>query len=202
MQLAWIAQQALELIEADALTWSPSETGGPLFGYENCGELVIARALPPGPRAFHAPWLYRPDRSAVQAAIEEVHEQSGGRERWIGSWHTHPLGPAIPSLTDRRTARRIASDPAVGCPQPAMLIQALRNHLRGAKAGRLGAYRFNDAAQALRGLQLRPAAIEPAKETAPGDHEGTPPAKGGETRGASSASSDRSACDSRTDASG
>src|SRR5688572_30963338 len=108
MQLAWLDASARELIERDAVMWSPRETGGPLFGYENYGELVITRAYLPGPRALHFPWLYRPDRAAVQVAIDEVYEETQGRERWIGSWHSHPLGRPMPSIVDRHTAARVA----------------------------------------------------------------------------------------------
>jgi integrative and conjugative element protein (TIGR02256 family) len=109
-RIAWLAASARELIVQDALRWTPRETGGPLFGYENHGELVVTRAYLPGPRAWHLPWLFRPDRAAVQRAIDEVFNETGGEERWIGSWHTHPLGRAWPSLLDGRTAARIGAD--------------------------------------------------------------------------------------------
>lgn len=129
-------------MELDAVNWSPRETGGPLFGYENHGELVVTRAYLPGPKAFHAPWLYRPDREAVQRAIDEVYEESGGHERWIGSWHTHPLGRASPSLVDRRTASRVATEAAVACPEPLMLIQTTRLRQLAQCPGPLGAFRY------------------------------------------------------------
>ena len=117
-ELVWLPETATRLIESDAVRWGLRETGGPLFGYEACGELVVTEAFLPGPRATHLPFLYRPDRDAVDRAITEVHERSSGRERWIGSWHTHPFGRALPSLVDRRTAGRIAREAAVACPRP------------------------------------------------------------------------------------
>jgi integrative and conjugative element protein (TIGR02256 family) len=153
LQLAWITAAALVLIEQDAVKWAPRETGGPLFGYENYGELVITRAYPPGPRAFHAPWLYRPDRAAVQAAIDEVYAETKGRERWIGSWHTHPLGLPVPSPTDRRTARRISRDPDVDCAEPVMLIQSTRGLPTRQTPGRLSAFRYRRDARRLERMQ-------------------------------------------------
>lgn len=153
MQLLWITTAARVLIEDDAVKWTPRETGGPLFGYENCGEIVITRAFLPGPRAFHAPWLYRPDRAAVQAAIDAVYEETRGRERWIGSWHTHPLGGPIPSWTDRRTARRIAHDPNVDCPEPIMLIQSTKGLATRQSPGRLAAFRYTRKTGTLQRLE-------------------------------------------------
>jgi integrative and conjugative element protein (TIGR02256 family) len=155
LQLAWITADAMSLIEMDALKWSPRETGGPLFGYENCGELVITRAYLPGHRAFHAPWLYKPDRQAVQMAIDDVYEETHGQEHWIGSWHSHPLARPIPSWTDQRTARRIATEPDVNCPEPVMLIQATKGPPTRQTPGCLGAFRYSRKASKLQALELR-----------------------------------------------
>jgi integrative and conjugative element protein (TIGR02256 family) len=149
---------AVTLIEGDAVKWAPRETGGPLFGYENCGEIVVTRAFLPGPHAFHAQWLYRPDRAAVQAAIDSVYKDTHGRERWIGSWHTHPLGRPVPSWTDRRTARRIARDPNVDCPEPIMLIQSTKGLVARHAPGRLAAFRYTRKTENLQPLDPRSSA--------------------------------------------
>ncbi len=151
----WITSTAVTIIENDAVKWAPRETGGPLFGYQNCGEIVITRAFLPGPGAFHAPWLYRPDREAIQDAIDSMYEQTRGRERWIGSWHTHPLGRPVPSWTDRRTARRIAQDPTVDCPEPIMLIQSTKGLPTRQSPGGLAVFRYARNAEALQQLEPR-----------------------------------------------
>jgi integrative and conjugative element protein (TIGR02256 family) len=153
--VAWIPQEAEELIGADAVRWGPRETGGPLFGYEACGELVITRAFLPGPNATHLPFLFRPDREAVERAIAEVHRQSRGGERWIGSWHTHPYGRARPSLLDRRTAGKVATELAVGCPRPLMLIQTTRLTLSGTESSQLAGFRWISQEGNLSPLELR-----------------------------------------------
>lgn len=155
MQLVWFHPEAKELIEGDAVRWGVRETGGPLFGYERCGELVITRAFLPGSKAFHFPWLYRADREAVQAAIDQVREESKGRERWIGSWHTHPLGRARPSSVDRHTTRRIGAAKAVDCPAPVMLIQTTRFSRDGIRPSKLGAFRFSVELGDLQPLSIR-----------------------------------------------
>lgn len=155
MQIHWLHPAARSLIEADALKWGPRETGDPLFGYENCGEVVITRAFPPGPHARHLPMLYRPDRDAVKAAIAEVYEESSGRELWIGSWHTHPLGRPRPSLVDRATVRRIGTEKRVRCPEPVMLIQTTRLSRNGLCPGPLGSFRWSAEQRELKQVEIR-----------------------------------------------
>jgi integrative and conjugative element protein (TIGR02256 family) len=156
MQTVWIAGNIRRTIEQDSIRWGVRETGGPLFGYERHGELVITRAGLPGPRAVHLPFLYRPDRTAVQREIDEVFALTGGRERWIGSWHSHPLGRPLPSLVDRRTAARVGAEQAVMCPKPVMLIQTTRMSTDGVGPGPLGLFRWSREQAAL--MPLRPAA--------------------------------------------
>jgi len=155
-ELVWLPGPAAHLIEDDAVRWGLRETGGPLFGYEACGELVVTEAFPPGPRATHLPFLYRPDREAVDRAITEVHERSRGRERWIGSWHTHPFGRAMPSLVDRHTAGRVAREVAVACPRPLMLIQTTRPTRKGPRAHMLGSWRWSPEVENLVDVVVRP----------------------------------------------
>lgn len=155
MRSVWLDGAAQGVMERDAIRWGAKETGGPLFGYENYGELVVTRAYLPGPKAWHFPWLYRPDRAAVQAAIDEVYEETGGQQRWVGSWHTHPLGRPLPSLVDRRTAERVAGEAAVACPEPLMLIQTTRMSRNGLQPRPLGAFRWTSEIGALRRVTVR-----------------------------------------------
>jgi integrative and conjugative element protein (TIGR02256 family) len=155
--IVWLPDGAARLIARDAERWGLRETGGPLFGYEACGELVITEALLPGPKATHLPFLFRPDRDAVDRAIAEIYERSGGGERWIGSWHSHPFGRAHPSLLDRRTAGRVASEAAVGCPRPLMLIQTTRPSRKGPKANILASFRWSSGENDLVEVDLRAA---------------------------------------------
>jgi integrative and conjugative element protein (TIGR02256 family) len=155
MQSAWLDRAASELIADDSVRWGPRETGGPLFGYESCGEIVITRAFLPGSKASHLPWLYRPDRAAVETAIEKMYCETQGRQRWIGSWHSHPLGRARPSMIDQRTARRISAQKAVCCPCPVMLIQTTRlSRGRICPAG-LGSFRWSVKEAALVSIAVK-----------------------------------------------
>jgi integrative and conjugative element protein (TIGR02256 family) len=152
MQTLWLDCDARALIEEEATRWGLRETGGPLFGYEVCGELVVTRACPPGPAAIHLPWLYRPDKRAVQDAIDRFAVAS---VRWIGSWHTHPFGRPRPSILDRRTAGKIATERGVRCPQPLMMIQTTSLTRMGVRAARLGAFRWDAGAGDLRNVLVK-----------------------------------------------
>src|ERR1041384_485702 len=101
--------------------------------------------------------LYRPDRTAVQKAIDQVAGESEGRERWIGSWHSHPLGLPRPSIIDRRTARKIRIEEQVDCPEPLMLIQTTRPSRQGLRAAALGSFRYSAEKQELLGVDLHEA---------------------------------------------
>jgi integrative and conjugative element protein (TIGR02256 family) len=155
MQVVWLPEPARALMEKDALKWSPRETGGPLFGYERYGELTVTRACLPGPAATHLPMLYRPDRRAVQRAIDEVYEESDGHERWIGSWHTHPLGRAQPSWVDQRTAGRISAEDKVRCQAPLMAIQTTRGIGSSQRPGPLGFFRWDPETRELEPVTVR-----------------------------------------------
>jgi integrative and conjugative element protein (TIGR02256 family) len=178
----WLPEDSQLLIRAETLDKHARESGGPLFGYQNDDEVVITRAFGPGPRARHRPWVFEPDRAAVQAAIDAVATDSAGAERYIGSWHSHPLGVARPSPLDRRTARNIADDAEAGCPRPLMLIQATVIRLSGVRPGRLRAYRWDASAHRLQRLEIV-AYASPESVAAP--EEGSNPgvrAKGGRAR--------------------
>lgn len=157
----WLVEDAQLLIRSETLDKHPSETGGPLFGYEDQNAVVITRTFGPGPRARHRPWTFEPDREAVQAAIDRAADESRGAERYLGSWHSHPFGIARPSPLDRRTVRNVAADADAGCPQPVMLIQATVLRLSGARPGRLRGYQWDSQARRVAHLELVTYALEP-----------------------------------------
>jgi len=78
-----------------------------------------------------------------------VREDSRQRFRFLGSWHTHPGGVAVPSSRDAATAGEIAADAAVLLPSPLLLIQATRPAGRGAEPAELAAWRWDPGARGL-----------------------------------------------------
>lgn len=125
------------------------ETGGPLFGFADGDDAVVVCAYGPGPGARHRRSSFEPDRETTRALMSAVREASEKRLRFLGSWHTHPGGAAVPSARDISTAREMADDPAVILPSPLLLIQATRSLVRGAEATDLMAWRWDVIAQSL-----------------------------------------------------
>jgi integrative and conjugative element protein (TIGR02256 family) len=102
----------------------PLETGGILAGYwASAHEVVISAASGPGPNSLHLGHRFKPDPGYQEAWISNRYAQTKGAETYLGDWHTHPRATvAIPSWTDRLTARRIANAPEARAPHPVILI--------------------------------------------------------------------------------
>jgi integrative and conjugative element protein (TIGR02256 family) len=151
----WLDRVATAVIENEARGRRFSETGGPIFGYEARDGVVVAAVFGPGLKARHRPRSLVPDRAATEDAIRQVHELAEGRYRYLGSWHTHPLGRPHPSSTDISTAQDIASQQNVGLPRPVLLIQATRPARLSVGIGRLAAYRWDPQSRSMEELPIR-----------------------------------------------
>jgi integrative and conjugative element protein (TIGR02256 family) len=124
--VAWVAAEALALIEAEARRRAPNETGGVLLGYWSAegDEVVITCATGAGPRAKHSKVVYTPDRDYDQALIADYYLAAGRRITYLGDWHTHPDAGAYLSDQDRRTLRQIAESPSARAPNALMAVLA------------------------------------------------------------------------------
>ena len=78
MTCVWLDAHAREAIATEAASRRLRETGGPLFGYESGEDVVILRALPPGPRTRHRRTRLIPDPRDVKAQIDTVFEETAG----------------------------------------------------------------------------------------------------------------------------
>ena len=78
-----------------------------------------------------------------------VREASSQRYRFLGSWHTHPAGGALPSVRDTETVAEIAAEADVSLPQPLVIIQATRPRVRCADLADLAAWRWDPATRQL-----------------------------------------------------
>jgi integrative and conjugative element protein (TIGR02256 family) len=84
------------------------ETGGVLIGYRVGYEFVITDSTGPGPNAKHQLFNFERDIEYCNNKIEEKFEQSNGILNYIGEWHTHPIGKAIPSVQDNKAMIEIS----------------------------------------------------------------------------------------------
>lgn len=135
----WISNDALKTMQILAQSKYPLETGGMLLGYVACnGESVVAEIIGPGPKAKHGRYRFTPDGEYQQSILERHFRETNGSETYLGDWHTHPGGKAIPSYLDKKTLGRIALEPSSGILHPVMAILG-----GGNKSWTLGAVRFN-----------------------------------------------------------
>ena len=121
----WVVVEALESVRREAERAWPAETGGVLLGYEPDGSDVVVTAVTgPGPNALHARSAFVPDDLYHARVIAGVYESSGRRVTYLGDWHSHPGGAAVPSRKDKRTLRAMARFRGGRTPNPVMLLAA------------------------------------------------------------------------------
>lgn len=95
------AESLLALATEAPRSTDGNETGGILLGHDTAQGLVVTVAGDPGPNAERAPDRFRRDLKHAQRLADEAYDRDGSV--WIGEWHTHPTGPAVPSGVDLET---------------------------------------------------------------------------------------------------
>lgn len=114
-------------VENHLLELPPSrcEIGGWLLGYWSSDEndVFVTHATPPGPRG--RPWGVRISGVGHRERFDAAWASSGGAVTFLGDWHTHPGGPAVPSERDRGAMRKLAADENYGTPQPLIAIASI-----------------------------------------------------------------------------
>jgi integrative and conjugative element protein (TIGR02256 family) len=123
--IVWLEAAADAAIRAEAALHPDEETGGILLGYTGTGGTVVAAAIGPGPEAKRTASSFVPDAAWQQVELARRYEASGRTHTYLGDWHTHPTGPAVPSRRDQRTLRRIARHRPARQQRPLMAILAV-----------------------------------------------------------------------------
>lgn len=153
--VVWLDERARQLIEREAVKRRLCETGGALFGWQTDGDIVVACASGPGARAKHRPTRFEPHPATTAQAMKLAYEESKGRYRFLGSWHTHPRGRARPSSLDKTTAWELADQDDLALPQPLLLILDTRGTKRRVQPGELRAWHWNLEKRALENAKIR-----------------------------------------------
>jgi integrative and conjugative element protein (TIGR02256 family) len=128
----WLPRHVGDDIRQQARQLAPRETGGILLGYvapassAAAFDVVVVDAIGPGPRAEHDERWFVPDHEWQVAELEERYQQSGRVAGYVGDWHSHPDGTALPSRQDLRTMRSIARHAPARLDHPMMLIVSTR----------------------------------------------------------------------------
>jgi integrative and conjugative element protein (TIGR02256 family) len=141
--IVWLDALARDVLAEEAAKRRFLETGGPLFGYESEGDVVVAKLYGPGLGARHRRASFSCEREWIAACIEETFSESDGHWSYVGEWHTHPLGRATPSRQDVQAVARIAEASEVDLPRPTILIQGTKLFRRRVHMDRLAAYRWD-----------------------------------------------------------
>jgi hypothetical protein len=61
----------------------------------------------------------------LNALFSSLFKESNGRRHYVGEWHSHPGGAAIPSGTDDDNMFAIAMDPKNRCPECILIIASV-----------------------------------------------------------------------------
>lgn len=162
--MIWLGGGAHAAIALESRKRRLRESGGALLGYETQGEVVILIATGPGPSAKHRRASFEPDWEYVAGKIACAHEKSLGRLRYLGSWHSHPLGAPQPSYVDWNTAREMATQAEVALLRPIILIQSTRFTKKGFALGSLKVFRWSRASQLLVELEFSMTTIREAQQ--------------------------------------
>jgi integrative and conjugative element protein (TIGR02256 family) len=151
-RLVAIKTRALDVIrqEVTATAGDGLETGGILLGHEGTSGSVptILVAGDPGPRAIRQTHRFSRDRVHAQALADRAWSQH--QAQWIGDWHTHPGGLAVPSDFDMSSYARQLADPDLDFTEFITLIVATRR----AEPARLAAWVIDSAGAVLATLQV------------------------------------------------
>lgn len=139
---------AVDHLVAEVKLAGPNETGGLLLGWRrrDLDVVVVACATGPGAGAKVTPTTLRLDAARLQSEVDDWFEKTGGDISYLGDWHLHHAAEPVPSATDRRSAREVATKPEIGLPEPLIVIVGLHN----------GSLRW----RAWKGPQLAPSGIK------------------------------------------
>jgi predicted acylesterase/phospholipase RssA/proteasome lid subunit RPN8/RPN11 len=88
-----------------------SETGGVLFGRRDpaAGVLWVDEASGPPPDSIASPEEFVCGTEGIEERNEKVRKQTRRATSFVGMWHTHPGGPAIPSPRDVASMAELVS---------------------------------------------------------------------------------------------
>ena len=104
-----IAGSALDFMREQLREKAPNETGGVLFGmvHPKKNILYVTRADPAPPDSIEEPTRFVRGVAGVAQSMSAADDATGGLIQYVGDWHSHPDGPAGPSLEDISTGEEL-----------------------------------------------------------------------------------------------
>lgn len=102
------------------------ETGGIIIGYYNVTltEAIITEVTSqPSDSKAGFSWFVRGIQGLKDLLISRWKVDN---EYYLGEWHFHPIGSALPSNVDISQIKKISKDKRFNCPEPILLIVSKR----------------------------------------------------------------------------
>jgi len=121
-----ISQSIMDKIIALCIKANNIETGGILIGYYNTGHewaMVTEATKPSKDSDSGSTWFYR----GIAGLQQKLYKLWPRRKYYLGEWHYHPNGAAIPSQTDMNQMKSISISTKYNCPEPILLIVGNRS---------------------------------------------------------------------------
>lgn len=116
-----VAAHVAEFVEEDARNWLPKETGGALVGIVDpiTRTAIIAGVVNAPPDSVRKPERFDLGIVGLAQSLRQANEDSIGYLRYIGTWHSHPMGGSHSDI-DMDTLRKLA-DFAGGLPMVSLV---------------------------------------------------------------------------------
>lgn len=122
--VVWLSKLAWARMTDEASRTFPLESGGLLMGYAAPGAraVVVTDIIGPGINAIRTAASFIPDYPFHELEVHRRHQESSGQVRYLGDWHSHPDGPSVLSLKDRRTLHLIGTSREARVSVPLMVL--------------------------------------------------------------------------------
>jgi proteasome lid subunit RPN8/RPN11 len=106
-----IAAAAAEKMSELMQRHSPSETGGILVGRIAAPRktIYVTRLVPAPPDSRGTPYVFTRGTEQLPEALDQVRRRTGGLLTYVGEWHSHPMGGADLSDTDKHAVISLRS---------------------------------------------------------------------------------------------
>jgi len=104
-----ILEEAHDQITEEAKKWKNIETGGVLIGriFLNRRCITVARVIEAPIDSVRRENSFILGTKDLRKTVSNIFDRTGGTLGYVGTWHSHPCGPAAPSSTDRNALDRI-----------------------------------------------------------------------------------------------
>ncbi len=107
-QIVYLCNDALaEICSAVEQVKHRREVGGVLLGERRGTHILITAATTPGPEDESYPFRFLRKCKSHQRKAHDRWRATAHTTDWVGDWHSHPEQTPTPSLTDRRSWRRL-----------------------------------------------------------------------------------------------